>query len=96
MATNGHAVVLASNATTGNGTAYYWPGGRGLFMAEATWGGGTAKLQFTTPNGTYVDYPSGSLSANGGILFELPPGQIRVVIATATACYAYAIATTAK
>jgi hypothetical protein len=87
---NSYTVTLAANATTGDGAALMWPGGKGSFQAEATWGGGSAKLQFISLNGTWIDYPSGSLSANGAILFELPIGQIRVVIATATACYAYA------
>ena len=88
---NGYAVTLASNAGAGNGTAATWAGGQGAYIAEATWSGGSAKLQFQTPQGTWVDYPSGSLSANGLISFTLPPAQIRVVIATASAVYAYAI-----
>lgn len=88
---NSDKFTLASNAGAGNGTAVQWPGGRGIFIAEATWSAGSAKLQFQSPNSTWIDYTSGSLGANGGILFELPPGQIRVVIATSTACYAYAL-----
>lgn len=87
----GYGATLASNAGAGNGATTAWPGGAGTFMAEATWGGGSAKLQFQSPNATWIDYPSGSLSANGAISFTLPAGQIRVVIATATACYAYAV-----
>lgn len=86
----GYRADLSSNAGAGNGTSQSWPGGRGIFTAEATWAGGSAKLQFTTANGTWVDYPSGSLTANGAILFELPATNIRVVIATSTACYSYA------
>lgn len=89
MATS-YSVTLAENAGAGNGTAAQWMGGKGSFQAEATWGGGSAKLQFLSFHGTWIDYPSGSLSANGAILFELPIGQIRVVIATASAVYAYA------
>jgi hypothetical protein len=88
---NGYAATLASNATTGNGSAVSWPGGAGIFFAEATWGGGSAKLQFQSPRGTWIDYPSGSLSADGGINFTLPAGQIRCVVDTATAAYAYAV-----
>lgn len=86
----GYRGTLASNAGAGNGSAVNWPGGKGAFVAEATWGGGSAKLQFQTDQSTWIDYPSGSLSANGLILFELPAGPVRVVIATATACYAFA------
>jgi hypothetical protein len=84
-------VVLASNAAAGTGSAYQWLGGKGSFIAEATWGGGSAKLQFQSPNGTWIDYPSGSLSANGIINFELPAGQIRTVTATGSAFYVYAV-----
>lgn len=83
-------LTLAANATTSNGAAVAWPGGKGVSTAEATWGGGTAKLQFKTLNGTWVDVPNCSHSANGTLPFELPAGEIRTVIATATACYHYA------
>ena len=83
-------VTLAENAGAGNGTAKEWKGGRGFYMAEATWSGGSAKLQFQTPNSTWIDVTSVTLSANGGVAFQLPPCQIRVVIATSTAVYAYA------
>ena len=90
---SGAKFVLAENATTGNGSAANWPGGKGLFMAEATWGGGSAKMQFQSPNGTWIDYPATALAANGAYAIDLPAGQIRAVIATATACYAYAVRT---
>jgi hypothetical protein len=76
----------------------FWLGGHGIFIAEATWGGGSAKLQYKSPNGTFVDVPATvvgtpSLTANGMCMFELPPGELKVVVATATAVYAYAIGT---
>ena len=83
-------VTLASNAAAGTHTAAYWYGGKGLFTAEATWGGGSAKLQYKTLNGTWFDVTSVTLSANGGVAFELPPGEIRAVTATASAAYVYA------
>ena len=83
-------LTLASNAAAGNGTAAYWPGGRGYFTGEATWGGGSAKLQYMTANGTWIDVSSITLSANGGVAFELPPGQVRTVTATGSAFYVYA------
>lgn len=86
----GHTLILASNEAAGNGPAQYWPGGRGYFTAEATWGGGSAKLQVMSLNGTWLDVTSITLSANGGIAFELPPSSIRTVTATATAAYVYA------
>lgn len=84
-------LTLASNAAAGTGTAAFWPGGRGYFSAQATWGGGSAKLQYLlADNTTWIDVTSITLSANGGIAFELPPGQVRTVTATGSAFYVYA------
>jgi hypothetical protein len=82
-------ITLVSNASA-NGDWVNWPGGKGYFAAEATWGGGSVKLQFKGPNGTAIDYTNGSLSANGGIIFELPAVQIRAAVTTSTAAYATA------
>jgi hypothetical protein len=74
---------------------FTWRGGKGTFMAQATWGGGTVKLQYLGPNGTdYEDMGSDTtLTADGGGNFEFPPGQLRVSITTSTAVYA-TVATT--
>jgi len=85
----GDNVTLAANASA-DGGAKAWQGGHGLFTAEATWGGGTAKLQFKTLHGTWVDVPSASLTANGAKEFYCPIGEIQVAITTASAVYAYA------
>lgn len=84
----GGSVVLVENASA-TGSSKQWPGGRGVFMAEATFGGGTVKLQTQSPNGTWVDVASASLTAAGTAVFYLPPGPVRANIATATAVYAY-------
>lgn len=85
-------IVLASNASaTGDWVA--WPGGRGEFRVEATFGGGTVKLECKGPNGTAQDVGSDTtLNANGGGIFELGAGEIRANIATATGVYAMALA----
>lgn len=88
MATKAN-LTLASNASA-DGAATFWYGGHGLFTAEATWGGGTVKLQFKSLNGTWLDVPSASLTANGAKEFYAPPGELRASVATATAVYAYA------
>lgn len=82
--------ALADNASATT-SAFVWNGGRGAFMAKATWGGGTVKLQYLLPDGsTWVDVgPDVELTADGMGGFELPPGHIRVNIATATAVYAW-------
>lgn len=85
------AIALAENVAASTTTGKSVPGGKFLFMAEATWGGGNAKLQIQTPNGTWIDVPSSTLSANGMLQVEIPRGLARVVFATGTALYAYLI-----
>jgi hypothetical protein len=69
---------------------FTWRGGRGSFLAQATWGGGTVKLQYLGPNGTdYEDMGDDTtLTEDGGGNFEFPAGQLRVNVATATDVYA--------
>lgn len=89
MSALGGRVTLGENiSATAAGVA--WPGGDGVFMATATFGGGTVKLQCQMPDGTYVDVENASLTAAGTKYFHAAPGLIRVNIATATAVYAYA------
>jgi hypothetical protein len=85
------AFTLLSNASA-TGSAVVWPGGQMYFTAEATFGGGTVKLQLQSQNGTWLDVPSGSLTANGIVSLTVPAGNIRANVATATAVYAYAVA----
>ena len=77
-----------SNAAAGNSTAKFWKGGKVAFYAEATFGGGNVKLQFQSPQATWIDVASSTLSANGLLILELPPGQYRAVGTTASAIYA--------
>lgn len=82
-------VTLVENASA-TGSALLYKGGRSVFMAEATFGGGTVKLQMKTPNGTWVDVAGASLTAAGVTAgLYLAPGEYRANIATATAVYAY-------
>lgn len=85
----GGRVTLCENAAA-TGSALLWPGGQGVFLAEATYGGGTVKLQTKSPNGTWIDVDGASTTAAGTKVFYLGPCEIRVNIATATAVYAYA------
>jgi len=81
--------VLASNASA-TGAWILWPGGKGTFLASATFGGGTVKLQVMGPDGsTAIDVGANTtLTAAGGGNFELPRCYLRCNIATATAVYA--------
>jgi hypothetical protein len=76
--------VLLSNASA-TSTPVLWPGGKGTFLASATFGGGTVKLQVMGPDGTnYIDVGTDTtLTAAGG-----GRSYIRANVATATAVYA--------
>lgn len=72
-------LLINGNAT---GNAAIWPGGRGLFTADGTFGGATVKLQFLGPTGSWIDAgPYTTLTAAGGGIFDLPQGQVRVNLA---------------
>lgn len=79
---------LLENASA-TGSAMQWPGGRAVFAVTATFGGGTVKLQMLGPDGsTWIDVADGSLTAAGTKVVEVPVGQVRANVATATAVYA--------
>lgn len=82
LLTNGSATSAAQN----------WPGGKGLFSVKATFGGGSVALQYLLPDlVTWATPTDGSLTADGGVVFELPPVPIRALVTTATAVYATAV-----
>lgn len=64
-------------------------GGRYSVMAQATFGGGSVKLQATLPDGTtYISVGSSTdfTAANTAlVVVELPPGSYKATITTATA-----------
>ena len=86
MASSLH-VDLMSNSGAGNGSDKIWEGGKTAFLAEATFGGGSVKLQIKLPQGSYADVTSVTLSAAGMVVSDLPPGTYRAVATTATAVY---------
>lgn len=75
------------SATT---AAFNLKGGKYAVAAVATWGGGSAKLQTLGPDGTtWLSVASASdFTANGYATVDLPAGQYRFTIATASAIYA--------
>ena len=89
MQLNGKVALLENGSETG--AEKEWKGGKGIFTAEATWGGGTVKLQMKLPNGTFVDVASSSMTADGYKDVDLPPGLYKAHVATATAVYAYLV-----
>ena len=81
-------ITLAENVAA-TGSWVNFPGGAAWFMVEATFGGGTVKIQTKNANGTAVDVASGSVTAAGYTQHAyLPAGEYRCNIATATAVYA--------
>lgn len=88
MSIQSEKIDLATNAGAGTGTDKPIKGGKYMIMAEATWGGGNVKLQMQAPNSSWFDVASSTLSANGMLPLELPPGRIRAVVTTSTGVYA--------
>lgn len=86
---NSASVILLTNAAA-NSAAMQWPGGAGVFAVKAT-GFGSVALQILLPDGVTWFTPTGaSLTADGAVVFELPPCLIRALVTTATAVYARA------
>jgi hypothetical protein len=73
------------SATTG---AFTLMGGKYGLDISATWGGGNAQLEtFSLDGSTWINVGS-SITANGFSNYDLPAGQYRIAITTATAVYA--------
>jgi len=82
-----YSLTLLNNASA-TSAGFGWAGGKGVFAVKAT-GYGTVALQYQLPDGvTWVTPTDGSLSADGGVVFELGPCNIRAAVTTATAVYA--------
>jgi hypothetical protein len=83
-ATESHSFGNIS-ATTGAFTLY---GGEYGLTASATWSGGNIQLETLAGDGsTWINVGS-SITANGFSTYDLPPGQYRIAVTTATAVYA--------
>lgn len=77
--------------TNGSATGSYFDvvGGRYIYAGEATWAGGSIKLQSKGPNGTAIDCPGVTLSANGFVECVVADGsQVRAAVTgSPTAAY---------
>ena len=88
-------LAVNGTAATANTVATRWMGGRGMFcVPAATFGGGSVALQWKAPDGTFltvkdINGSNASLTAAGTTTVELPPGEVKVLITTATGVYAY-------
>ena len=84
------AVKFAALTADGNSNTVEWTGGRGVFVAYGTFGGGTYTLQWTPDDGTtWLNVDQGTdtfctLTAPGSGGFELPFCQLRCVLTGAT------------
>lgn len=84
------AAILLTNAGAGNGADVYFNGGKCALVANATFGGGSIKLQMKIDIGNtavYFDVVSAAFTAAGYLIYDLPPGTYRAVVVTSTACY---------
>jgi hypothetical protein len=94
MSSDQRLLLMSNDTAAAHHPDYYWAGGRGIFMVTATWGGGSVKLQYQAPDGTWFDVgAAATLTANSMVMVELPPGNVKVVKATATGVYAWLIGT---
>lgn len=78
-------VLTNASATS---SAFYLRGGKYGMTVSATFGGGSVTLQKLAPDAsTYVTALT-AFTAAGYATVDLPPGQYKVAVATATAVYA--------
>lgn len=86
MSTNNYVFQLITNGSA-TGNSVWWRGGKGRFSVAGTLtGGGSVSLEYLGPDATTWitatdNTPSPiTLTASGGVNFELPAGPIRAAI----------------
>jgi hypothetical protein len=94
---NDRITLLSALTTNTSGSAFMWPGGRGVFCAWGTFGGGTCDIEFSPDGTTWINADrSGetfvTFTANGVGEFVLPQGLIRATVAGGAAASISAIA----
>lgn len=76
--------ILLTNASA-TGSAVAIKGGTYVWGCEGTFGGTTATLQLACSNGSFVNFPNATLSANGFVVVQLPVnGSVRVALTGGT------------
>lgn len=75
-----------SNSAAGTSTAQTWKGGKFAFIVEATFG--SIKLQYESISGLFVDVANSTQVANGMVVLELPPCNLKAVATGGSAYYA--------
>ena len=86
MSTNNYVFQLITNGSA-TGNSVWWRGGKGRFSVAGTLtGGGSISLEYLGPDATTwitaTDNTASpiTLTASGGVNFELPAGPIRAAI----------------
>lgn len=77
-----------SNIGAGSTAAFQLAGGTYHVSAIGTWGGGNLALEALGPDGTTYLPMITAISANGVAVVQLPQGQYRWTVTTATGVYA--------
>ena len=81
---NDPGTIEALDGASATGSGVVWPGGDGALFVSGTWDGAIAALEWSPDNVTWYALGSGStLTADGGLLFSLPSGYVRVAITNA-------------
>lgn len=82
-------LMTAGIPQTGNGNSFDWPGGRGVFLVEASTGG-NVNLQTLAPGGTWINVinyaTTNDIASGAGKManFECHAGPIRAAAGAAT------------
>lgn len=77
------------NASATSAT-FNWPGGTLFVVADATFGGGSVTVEMRVPTLNGVQWMVlNTFTVKGSWSLRLPPCDIRIGVATATAVYAY-------
>ncbi|WP_374601050.1 hypothetical protein [Niveibacterium sp.] len=82
-------MTLLQNASA-TSSAKSWPGGRGSVVASGSFGGATLQLQGLGPDGATWVSVGAALTSAGQTVFEMPPGQIRILVSGGTPSALYA------
>ena len=91
--------LMASGGTqTGNGTAFEWPGGDGIFVVDAKSGVGPIALQMQAPSGNWYTITQYAATSDIGIIaagksanFRAPNGPMRAAAGSETGVVCFVI-----
>ena len=88
------ALPLLWNSSV-SGTRFYWPGGKGLFVCNGTFGGATVTLSILGPDNATMQAVGSSttVTAAAVALIELPPCTVQATVASGTPSALYATLT---